>query len=68
MGGPGKHTSGTLMSSNDLVTHQTHKNGRRLKTFQGGGLPNYVSVKLFVMKFDKGYDTLALLCLGHVCI
>ena len=24
---PGKHTSGTFMSSNDLVTHQTHKNG-----------------------------------------
>ena len=24
---PEKHTSGTFMSSNDLVTHQTHKNG-----------------------------------------
>ena len=24
---PGKHTSGTFMFSNDLVTHQTHKNG-----------------------------------------
>ena len=24
---PGKHTSGTFMSSNDLVPHQTHKNG-----------------------------------------
>ena len=24
---PGKHTSGTFMSSNDLVSHQTHKNG-----------------------------------------
>ena len=23
----GKHTSDTFMSSNDLVTHQTHKNG-----------------------------------------
>ena len=28
MGGlSGKQTSGTFMSSNDLVTHQTHKNG-----------------------------------------
>ena len=24
---PGRHTSGTFMSSKDLVTHQTHKNG-----------------------------------------
>ena len=23
----GKHTQGTFMSSNDLVNHQTHKNG-----------------------------------------
>ena len=25
---PGKHASGTFMSSNDLVTHQAHKNGQ----------------------------------------
>ena len=25
---PPKHTSGTLMSSNHLVSHQTHKNGQ----------------------------------------
>ena len=25
---PGKHPSGTFMSSNDLVTHQAHKNGQ----------------------------------------
>ena len=25
---PGKHNSGTFMSSNDLVTHQAHKNGQ----------------------------------------
>ena len=25
---PGKHPSGTFMSSNDLVSHQTHKNGQ----------------------------------------
>ena len=26
MGGTGKHPSGTIMSSNDLASHQTHKN------------------------------------------
>ena len=25
---PGKHPSGTSMTSNDLVTHQAHKNGQ----------------------------------------
>ena len=25
---PGKHPSGTFMSSNDLVIHQAHKNGQ----------------------------------------
>ena len=32
MGGgpPGKQSSGTFLSSNDLVTHQAHKNGQFL--------------------------------------
>ena len=27
-GAPGKHTQGTFMTSNHLVTHQAHKNGQ----------------------------------------
>ena len=28
MWGPGKQASGTILISNDLVTHQAHKNGQ----------------------------------------
>ena len=40
---PGKHTSGTFMSSNDLVTHQAPKNGQYYDLKQSKILFNPVS-------------------------